>query len=208
MSLVDGFACHFFQGCHAAATLIKPLRRNVIIPRSIAFFLSSTADAPTRTSSLNPSSHFHYFVKTNRSGLCSQCYCRCCIPFLFESLPSSLLRVKNPLRINAGTGTSTTSVHCLQIRRTRRWAQIRLTEARDEERLDAHVHEAVNRARRVVGVERREHEVPGERRLDGDRAVSPSRISPTRMMLGSCRRNERSTLRRTSGRSTRGPAPD
>src|SRR5579885_1526284 len=34
-----------------AATLIKPLRRKVIMPCSMAFFLSSRAEAPTRISS-------------------------------------------------------------------------------------------------------------------------------------------------------------
>ena len=37
-----------------------------------------------------------------------------------------------------------------------------------EERLDAHVEQAADRARRVVGVKRREHHVTGERRLDRD----------------------------------------
>ena len=40
--------------------------------------------------------------------------------------------------------------------------------AGDEERLDAHVHQAVDGARRVVGVQRGEHQVAGERRLDRD----------------------------------------
>src|SRR5262245_20598572 len=40
--------------------------------------------------------------------------------------------------------------------------------ARDEERVDAHVDQARHRARRVVRVERREHEVAGERGLDRD----------------------------------------
>ena len=39
---------------------------------------------------------------------------------------------------------------------------------RDEVRLDAHVHEAVDRGGRVVRVERREHEVARERGLDRD----------------------------------------
>ena len=40
--------------------------------------------------------------------------------------------------------------------------------ARDEKRLDPHVHQSVDRARRVVGVQRREHEVAGQRGLDRD----------------------------------------
>jgi hypothetical protein len=40
--------------------------------------------------------------------------------------------------------------------------------ARHQERLDAHVHQAADRARRVVGVQRRQHQVPGQRRLDRD----------------------------------------
>ena len=39
---------------------------------------------------------------------------------------------------------------------------------RDQVRLDAHVDEARDRGRRVVRVERREHQVTGERRLDRD----------------------------------------
>ncbi len=38
----------------------------------------------------------------------------------------------------------------------------------EQERLDAHVHEAVDGAHRVVGVQRREHEMPREARLHGD----------------------------------------
>ena len=37
-----------------------------------------------------------------------------------------------------------------------------------QERLDAHVQQSRDRAGRVVGVQRREDEVPGERRLGGD----------------------------------------
>src|SRR5205823_4709832 len=37
-----------------------------------------------------------------------------------------------------------------------------------QERLDAHVHQAVDGRGRVVGVQRGEHEVAGEGRLDGD----------------------------------------
>jgi hypothetical protein len=41
-------------------------------------------------------------------------------------------------------------------------------------------------------VQRREHEVAGERGLDAISAVSKSRISPTMMMFGSWRRKARS----------------
>ncbi len=40
--------------------------------------------------------------------------------------------------------------------------------AGDEERLDSHVHEAADRPGRVVGVQGREHEMAGQRRLDRD----------------------------------------
>ena len=40
--------------------------------------------------------------------------------------------------------------------------------ARHEERLDTHVHQTVHGARRVVGVQRRQHKVAGERRFDRD----------------------------------------
>src|SRR5436305_53213 len=43
-----------------------------------------------------------------------------------------------------------------------------LHRGRHEERLDAHVHQAVDGRRRVVRVQRREHEMAGERGLDGD----------------------------------------
>src|SRR5205085_10388776 len=39
---------------------------------------------------------------------------------------------------------------------------------RSEERFDAHVHETVDRRRRVVRMQRRQHEVAGERGLDRD----------------------------------------
>jgi hypothetical protein len=48
---------------------------------------------------------------------------------------------------------------------------------RHEERLDAHVEQAGDAAGRVVGVQRREHHVAGERRLHGDLARSRSRAS-------------------------------
>ena len=38
----------------------------------------------------------------------------------------------------------------------------------DEERFDAHLDQAGDRRRRVVGVQGREHEVPGERGLDAE----------------------------------------
>ena len=38
----------------------------------------------------------------------------------------------------------------------------------DEERFDAHLGQPRHRAGRIVGVQRREHEVTGERGLDGD----------------------------------------
>ena len=64
-----------------------------------------------------------------------------------------------------------------------------------QERLDAHVDEPVDAARRVVGVQRRQHQVARQRRLDAQSpAVSASRISPTRMTFGSWRRNDRSAL--------------
>src|SRR5690606_41872165 len=40
---------------------------------------------------------------------------------------------------------------------------------RHEKRLDAHVHEAVDAAWRIVGVQGRQHEVAGEGGLDGNR---------------------------------------
>ena len=40
--------------------------------------------------------------------------------------------------------------------------------AGDQERLDAHVHQTVDRARGIVGVQRRQHEVAGQRGLDRD----------------------------------------
>ncbi len=42
--------------------------------------------------------------------------------------------------------------------------------ARDVERLDAHVHHTRDRRRRVIRVQRREHEVARQRGLDRDRA--------------------------------------
>jgi hypothetical protein len=63
---------------------------------------------------------------------------------------------------------------------------------RDEIRLHAHVHEARHGAGRVVGVQRGENEWPVSDACTAICAVSRSRISPTRMTSGSCRRIERS----------------
>jgi hypothetical protein len=59
-------------------------------------------------------------------------------------------------------------------------------------RLDAQVEQSRDRAGGVVGVQRAENQVPGQRRLDRHRRRLASRISPTMMTSGSCR----STLRR------------
>ena len=67
-----------------------------------------------------------------------------------------------------------------------------------EERLDAHLGEAGDRRRRVVGVQRGQHEVARERRLDAMRAVSASRISPTMITSGSARSIERRPLAKVS----------
>ena len=73
-----------------------------------------------------------------------------------------------PISASASGCFSTGSLHSLQIRRARRCARIEVDRRGDEERLDAHVEEARDRRRRVVGVQRREHEVAGERGLDRD----------------------------------------
>ena len=52
--------------------------------------------------------------------------------------------------------------------RTRRWGQERTHGRGDEERLHAHVDETRDAADGVVGVERAENQVTGERRADGD----------------------------------------
>ena len=65
---------------------------------------------------------------------------------------------------------------------------------RQREGLDAHVDQARSRRWRVVGVQRRQHQVAGERGLDGDLAVSKSRISPIMMTSGSWRRMARRAL--------------
>ena len=68
----------------------------------------------------------------------------------------------------------------------------------DQERLDAHLDEAGDGAGCVVGVQRREDQVAGERRLDGDCAVGRSRTSPIRTTSGSGRRIAGSTAANVS----------
>ena len=55
-----------------------------------------------------------------------------------------------------------------QILRTSRWARMRLDRGGDQERLHAHVAQAGDGARGVVGVQRAEHHVPGQGGLHGD----------------------------------------
>ena len=95
------------------------------------------------------------------------------------------------------------STHCGQLRRTRRWPTTPEQRRREQERLDAHVEEAVQRGAGVGRVERRQHEVAGERGLHGDRAVSTSRISPTRIDVGILAEDRRGGRRRTSRRPVR-----
>ena len=67
-----------------------------------------------------------------------------------------------------GRSARTARGSAVQMRRTRRWPTTPSDRRGDEERLDAHVEEAVERGDRVGGVQRREHEVAGERGLHGD----------------------------------------
>jgi hypothetical protein len=52
-------------------------------------------------------------------------------------------------------------------RRTRRWRDDERERRRDEERLDAHVDQARDGGDGVIGVQRRQHQVAGERGLQG-----------------------------------------
>ena len=75
--------------------------------------------------------------------------------------------------------------------------QQRIGEARGRARSRA----AARCLRRRVGVQRREHQVAGERGLDGDaRGLPASRISPIMMTSGSARRKVRASPRRRSSR--------
>ena len=62
----------------------------------------------------------------------------------------------------------TSSLHWAQIRRTSRWAKNGLDRGGDQKRRDAHIAQPRDRAGGVVGVQRAEHRVPGERRLHGN----------------------------------------
>ena len=62
------------------------------------------------------------------------------------------------------------SLHCVQSLRASRWATTQSSADADEEGLDAHLGQPGDGARRVVGVQGREHQVAGERGLDGDLA--------------------------------------
>ncbi len=83
--------------------------------------------------------------------------------------PSSGVRAATRVRkASSSGGGSYGSRQCVQMRRTRRCATTADDRRRDQERLDAHVEQAVQRGDRVGRVQRREHEVPGERGLHGD----------------------------------------
>ena len=86
------------------------------------------------------------------------------------------------------------SLQCWQSLRTRRWARTPATRCADEIRLDAEVEKPGDGAGGVVGMQRAQHQMAGQRRLRGERAVSLSRISPTMMTSGSCRSRDRRAL--------------
>ena len=56
-----------------------------------------------------------------------------------------------------------------QRRRTRRWPTITFKRRDEQERLDPHIDEARDSAGGAVGVDGREHQVSGKRRVDGKR---------------------------------------
>jgi hypothetical protein len=89
-------------------------------------------------------------------------------------------------------GVSTSSMHWVQMRRTRRWAQMQLTEvATRKGSIPMFMRRLmVDGASFVCSVERTRWPVSAA--LTAISAVSKSRISPTRMMFGSCRRKDRS----------------
>src|ERR1700733_2107803 len=109
-----------------SAILIKPLFRKVIIPISSAFFFNSSEEAPTR-------------INSRRSSLISITSYKPTRPLYPELLhtlhPRPTYTVvfgtssgATPASINACAGIGDGSLQFAQIRRTRRWAHIKLTD--------------------------------------------------------------------------------
>ena len=67
-----------------------------------------------------------------------------------------------------GSGSRSGCLHLGHSTRISRWAMIAWIDDGHQERLDAHVDQARDRAGGVVGVQRGEHQVTGEGRLDRD----------------------------------------
>ena len=78
------------------------------------------------------------------------------------------LRSWKPACSSASGGMSAGALQFAHSFRARRCAVMSMTRRRDVERRDAHVQQARQRRRRVVGVQRRQHHVAGLRGLDRD----------------------------------------
>ena len=111
--------------------------------------------------------HDHQLEQARR-GPCSPCCCRRRSPAAIELLAGDRRRASAPDRPASRRGGVISSRHCVQMRRTSRWARIGFDRGRDQKRRHAHVAQPRDRAGRVVGVQRAEHHVAGERGLHGD----------------------------------------
>src|ERR1039458_9443159 len=159
------------------------------MPRSMAFFFNSTADAPTKTSSRISSSTSMTSYNPQRPLYPVLLQTPQPLPFwIFTLLDSSGVK---PASSRVCAGTSITAMQSLQMRRTRRCAQMRWTDvATRNGSMPMFIRRVmVSGAPLVCSVESTRWPVSAA--LMAISAVSKSRISPTRMMLGSCRRNDR-----------------
>ena len=100
---------------------------------------------------------------------CSRCCAHCAQPFAWYSVTSPSCAKRREAQLLDHLGQR--RVRLLAVRAQR--AHEPLREDADHRRreqvvLDAHVEQAVHRRRRVVGVQGRQHQVAGERRLHGD----------------------------------------
>ena len=108
-------------------TLCRPLRRSVIIPSSTALRRSSSPDAPTRISSRNSSRDLHHFIEADAALVAGVVALLAAAALLRDHL-LRFVRREAGLDERLGGACGSSILQLVQIRRTRRCAQMRLTE--------------------------------------------------------------------------------
>ena len=169
----------------------RPLRRSVTMPSSTATRRNS-ADRGVIEHHLAQGigKHLHH-SRTSQHGPCNRCFRNASQPLPWNDCSCVSSSGENPASTRPSQGRRCGSLQRSQIRRTRRCAQTRLIElftrnarypcSRDGSRCSARHSCEASRGRmaRQCGLYR-------------NRRGFQSRISPTRITFGSCRRNDRS----------------